>query len=190
MLMFNAYFLTSLWTHQIQVLFTMTLTTRVASPNHRLRTPTHFSSRSTMDWGEDDAWDSASDEESSHPAPPRASNTSSYAPKPTLNTSSSTLDSPYTYLSTPNPSSYPPRPQQDTQRPQNGWTIVRKSHRESIDTRGKQKSAEDNTDPDVEGDMIIGDLELDGAEPTSNTKPRQDHGSIREDVDEVINGTS
>jgi hypothetical protein len=181
------------WVHQT----IMAARPHPSRPNHHTRMqPTHFLSRSMMEWGEDDAWDSASDDESSNPEPPirTLSNSTSSAPKSVSNltrsASSSTLDSSFTHLNPPNSTSYPPKPQ-NTQPAKNGWTIVRKSHRESIDERrGKKLEEDDNADLDVEGDMVLGDLEPDGAEPVVNVKPRQDHGSVRDDVDEIINGNS
>jgi hypothetical protein len=104
-------------------------------------------------------------------------------PKPALNTSTSTLSSSYTYLGAPG--SFPSKAQ-DMQVPQNGWTIVRKSRSDSI---GERREQDGIGDVDVEGDMIIGDLEQDGGDPVANTKLKQNQGCLRDDVDEIINGT-
>jgi hypothetical protein len=168
----------------------MTTRTPPTRPINHIRMPqTHFLSRSMAEWGEDDAWDSASDEESVNPNTSKPSTAPKPVPKPALNTSSSTLESSFTYLSSPNPSSYPPK-RQDTPPTKNGWTIVRKSTRGSVDERSNKKKDDDTADIDVEGDMVLGDLELDGTEQTAHSKPKQDHGFIRNDVDEIINGTS
>jgi hypothetical protein len=164
--------------------------------------PSHFSSRS--DWGiEDDAWDSTSDSES--PRQSTHSNTwnstrtsSTIAPKPvprsSSSSSSSTLAFSYTHVNAPSSSSYPPK-SHHKQPPKNGWTIVRKSHqdRRSIDQREDEEEKDDGIsgDVDVEGDMIVGELDPDIAEqPRPSTKPRQEQGSIRDDVDQIVNGTS
>ncbi|KAH9935649.1 rab-GTPase-TBC domain-containing protein [Fomitopsis serialis] len=145
------------------------------NPSHRL------SSYVIPDWAEDDAWDSGSDSESpSNPSWNRsssfskqASTSSSTAPKPVprpnLNSSSSTLAFP----------------------PQNGWTIVRKStdHRSSLDRRPSDKAKDGVVYEDVEGEMIVGELEPELADPAAVThsRPRHDYGFVREDVEEIVN---
>jgi len=185
-----------------------------ARPHIGIHPSNHFVSRSTADWGEDDAWDSTSDSESprqtlsnSWNRPPTSSSTTT-APKPVpkpANNSSSTLAFSYTHLNAPDPSSYPPRTEvrDSAQAPKNGWTIVRKSHdrRRSQSIEGleqpKQDSDHGQGDVDVEGDMILGDLDSeappDETLPTSalppHLKPKKDLGSIKNDVDEIVNGT-
>jgi len=146
----------------------------------------HFLSRSTPDWGEDDAWDSTSDSESPHVVPPipRSRTAPKPVPKPASNASSSTLSSSYTHLNAPNVGSYPSK-SQDVLVPKNGWTIVRKTRSDSIDEQREQSGS---VDVDVEGDMIIGELEQDGGESTVNTKPKHNQGCIRDDVDKIIDG--
>lgn len=175
----------------------------------------HFATSNT-DWGEDDAWDSTSDSES-----PRQStlnntwNRSSAAPSATApkmvpktssNSSSSTLAFSYTHLQAP--SSYPPKTESSlpAETPKNGWTIVRTSQKES-DFQSNQRSQKKETDfdrrstesgdVDVEGDMILGDLEPEAnATDTNDTqvpipsfsKARQDLGAVRHDVDEIVAG--
>lgn len=174
------------------------------------------------DWGEDDAWDSGSDSESPRQStltmtwnrPSTSTSTGPTAPKPVprpaLKDSSSTLAFSYTHLNAPNPSSYPPR-ETDPQAPQNGWTIVRKKQKgaqgsvEELGSvnpaRASESDQEGPGDVDLEGDMVVGDLEE--AESSSSTapdqasssipgrsKPKTDYqGSIRDDVDEIVNGT-
>ncbi len=119
----------------------------------------------TVDWGEDDAWDSASDSDS-----PRHSTLANRWG--------------YTNINTP-PHSYPDK---------NGWTIVRKSHREKqsqdIDP---PKAAHD---ADVDGDIVLGESDTESATadpgPTSvstDVKPKQDDTSPREDVDDIVKGS-
>lgn len=185
-------------------------------PHIGIRPSNHFATLATSsDWGEDDAWDSTSDSESPRQttlANPWNANSRS-APRPVLrpahNSSSSTLAFSYTHLTAPNPSSYPPRRNSDTedtqlpQRPpqQNGWTIVRKSHDRrntggSLDEGTGMSGEEDRTpgeaDADVEGDMILGDLDSEpeplGQATSINMKPKPDHGSIRDDVDDIVKG--
>ena len=164
--------------------------------------PSHkFSSYVIPDWAEDDAWDSGSDSESpSNPSWNRSSSfskpsaASSTAPKPVprpnLNNSSSTLAFSYTHVS--HPGSYTAKP--EVPPPQNGWTIVRKStdHRPSLDRRQSDKGKDGVVYEDVEGEMVVGDLEPEPAESVAVPHPRsrQDHGAVREDAEEIVNGTT
>lgn len=167
-------------------------------PHVGINPSSHFSSYSA-DWGEDDAWDSASDHESpiDTTSIPLSSSAVSVPRRPKANRSNSTLAFSYTHLTAPSPSSYPssqpssmPSASQPSD-PKAGWTMVRKEHevRKSweadedgiqAETETKQKSG----DVDVEGDMIVGDLEQD-QEPA---RPRCGKESIRRDADELING--
>jgi hypothetical protein len=173
-----------------------------ARPHVGIRSPSHFSSYSAADWGEDDAWDSASDSES--PVATSATRPSSSAVsvprRPTVDRSNSTLAFSYTHLNAPSPSSYPPRleqvsppPPQQSER-KAGWTIVRteqelrksqekaEEERAQADSEAKQKA--EGGDIDVEGDMIVGDLEQDQAP----SRPRRGKETIRPDVDEIVKG--
>ncbi|KAJ7747264.1 rab-GTPase-TBC domain-containing protein [Mycena metata] len=135
--------------------------------------PSTYSSRT--DWVEDDAWDSGSDED--EPSSSKASSSRVPVPVPTRpgaqHSSSSTLAFSYTHVSAPNPSSYPPR-----ETPQkNGWTI-----------RTLARSPPPTAD--VEGDMILGDLEPDAMEPMDILPPLKraaDLAVVREDVDDIVN---
>ena len=168
----------------------------------------HFSTKTTNEWGEDDAWDSTSDSES----PRQSTLTSSWnrssissAPKRVPRTpspSSSNLAFSYTHVNAPNPSSYPPKPELIApQAAKNGWTIVRTSH--SNDSKINQRTDTgleqdgDSRDVDVEGDMILGDLEAEmsatdmNASVTSlasNSKPRHNERAIRQDISDIVNG--
>jgi len=172
-----------------------------ARPHVGIHPPSHFSSYSAADWGEDDAWDSASDSES--PIATSAARSSSSAVsvprRPTANRSNSTLAFSYTHLNAPSPSSYPPRPEQAspprTQQSEGrtGWTIVRTEQelRKSQENLEHEKAPadpetkeKDNGDVDVEGDMIVGELESDLAP----ARPRSGKETIRPDVDELVKG--
>jgi TBC1 domain family member 2 len=171
----------------------------------------HFTTKTTNEWGEDDAWDSTSDSES----PRQSTLTSSWnrssissAPKKVPRTpspSSSNLAFSYTHVNAPNPSSYPPKPElMPPQAPKNGWTIVRTSHNKKdsesninqrTDTGFEQDG--DSRDVDVEGDMILGDFEAEMsatdmdasiASLASNSKPRHNERAIRQDISDIING--
>ncbi|KAG5638452.1 GTPase-activating protein [Sphagnurus paluster] len=183
----------------------MTARSPPARPHIGIHPSNHFGRAG--DWGEDDAWDSGSDSESprqssitkalSRPSAPRP------VPKSTSNSSSSTLAFSYTHVSAPNPSSYSPR--EDTiLEPKSGWTIVKKAKERGImedgtPEQGKESldQVEGRGDADVEGDMILGDLEsevvaLDQTPPPAlppHLKAKHGHGVIRNDVDEIVHGT-
>lgn len=192
--------------------FTMSARSPPARPHIGIHPSSNFGIRTAGDWGEDDAWDSASDSES-----PRQSSisknwnrssasTSTTAPRPVPrpvhNSSSSTLAFSYTHVSAPNPSSYPPR-EETTLEPKSGWTLVKKSQDRGRTREFNQPEAADDVgldlegkeDADVEGDMIIGDLEseapVDQHSPQTlppHVKAKQNQGLIREDVDDIVHG--
>lgn len=167
-----------------------------ARPHIALNPTNKFSSYSN-DWGEDDAWDSASDSESTaKPDWKRSSNarasSSTTAPKPVprpaLNNSSSTLAFSYTHVQAP--SSYPPKGEQ--QPGKNGWTIVRKStDRGSLESRDSAPQVQGSGYDELDGDMVIGDLEpdVDDRAGPQSAKPRyDDQGVLRDDAQEIVNG--
>ncbi|KAJ6587185.1 rab-GTPase-TBC domain-containing protein [Mycena vulgaris] len=148
--------------------------------------PSTYNSRA--DWAEDDAWDSASDNEDESPKA-STSRVQVPVPRPQTSSSSSTLAFSYTHVSAPNPSSYPPReiPQK------NGWTIVKTKADAAAESPPPQEDTRDGRsgDADVEGDMILGDLEPDAMEamdiiPPLHSKPKTDQGLIRDDVDAIV----
>lgn len=167
-----------------------------ARPHIGLNPQNKFSSYSINDWGEDDAWDSASDSESaSKPDWKRSSNarasSSTSAPKPvprpTLNHSSSTLASSYTHVQAPG--SYPPKGEHPGK---NGWTIVRKStDRRSLESRDSVPHGPGAGYDEVDADLVIGDLEpeVDDRSGLQSAKPRYDQGVLRDDAEEIVNGT-
>jgi hypothetical protein len=63
--------------------------------------------------------------------------------------------------------------------------MVRKSRNDSIDEGREQ---EGSGDVDVEGDIIIGELDQEGRGQTENARSKQTQGSLRDDVDQIING--
>lgn len=176
-----------------------------ARPHIGLNPANRFGSYSISDWGEDDAWDSGSDEEASGPtwrqSQTRAASSTAPkpVPKPQQNSSSSTLASSYTHVNAPSPSSYPPRIEQPQPQPQTsrqGWTIISNS-REDAD-QGKHNGQKQH--PDVDGDLIVGDLdpeELPGEDqlvqqvrPTKHDSQQSAAATIRADVDDIVKGTS
>ena len=151
----------------------------------------------TNEWAEDDAWDSTSDSES----PRQSTLNTSFALSRTGSSSPPNLAFSYTHLNAPNPSSYPPK---ETQLPKNGWTIVRTSHSKmgseskiNLRTDTELEQDADSRDVDVEGDMILGDLEAEmnatDLNPSlsslaSHSKPKNNGGTIRQDIDDIVNG--
>lgn len=172
----------------------------------------HFSTKTTNEWGEDDAWDSTSDSESPRQSTfnsswnrPSASSAPKKVPRTPSSSSSSNLAFSYTHVNAPNPSSYPPNPElMAPQAPKNGWTIVRTSHNQyegtinpKADTDFEQDGDSRDVDVEVEGDMILGDLESETSATdmdasvvslVSHSKPKNNPGAIRQDVDDIVNG--
>lgn len=164
----------------------------------------HFSSFGTSEWAEEDAWDSGSDSES----PNQTSGSSSWnkpvnkhssapkpVPKPARNSSTSTLALSYTHVQAPSPSSYPPRPEAlQPQSSKNGWTLVTKSV-ERRDSQDSKREEQRDLDPDVDPESIettsAGVASVDDlVDPPPSQKPRQDRGSVRDEIDKIVNGTS
>ncbi|KAL1700966.1 rab-GTPase-TBC domain-containing protein [Schizophyllum commune] len=157
--------------------------------------------RTPTDWAEDDAWDSASDDgndrqPAASDAWPRAE---SSAPKPVpsrtttseKSSSSSTLAFSYTHVSAPNPSSYPPRGEQAAPPARNGWTIVHTERSDADDIpEGREHHASRAGDVDVEGDMILGEMDPDPSCGTSEghaqvADEKTGKAAIREDAEAV-----
>ncbi|KAF7428299.1 GTPase-activating protein [Pleurotus ostreatus] len=181
-----------------------------ARPHIGINPHTSFSGsgNASTEWGEDDAWDSGSDSES----PRHSSLAYSYnriqatpakpVPRPPLDQSSSALAFSFTHISAPNPSSYPPRNgiPEERSASSGAWTIVRTSHERKgskldIDEADMKRSVEDASqrdgqgDGDIEGDMILGDLEADSVPDLAavevHHKSRTDKGTIRSDSEQV-----
>ena len=159
-----------------------------------------MNSRHRNEWAEDDAWDSTSDSES-HQSSVWTSSAPRKVPRTPSSPSSSILAFSYTHLNAPNPSSYPPKPELTAppQAPKNGWTIVRTNGSESKTNNSTRTGFEQDgisRDVDVEGDMILGDLEpeIDVDESTaslsSHSKTKNNEGAIRQDIDDIVNGIS
>jgi hypothetical protein len=174
----------------------------------------------TTEWAEDDAWDSTSDSESprhstltsswNRPSASLSTTTPKKVSRASSNSSSSTLAFSYTHVHAP--SSYPPRGEDSTspEAPKNGWTIVRTSHsRQGSENRPGDKNERqdsqfdryggESADADVEGDMILGDLETEtgttdgngsGGAPVPHFKAKHNIGSVRNDVDDIVTGHS
>jgi hypothetical protein len=155
-----------------------------------------------MDWAEDDAWDSASDEESSSKRAPSwnrsvsgssarsASSTTAPKPVPKPPNGGSSLAASFTHVHAPSPGSYPPKPElAPTPAPANGWTIVRTSReiRRSVEANPTVADHAANGDVDVEGSVIVGE-EAEVIELPPSTKLKPSRSAVRENVDDIVNG--
>lgn len=177
------------------------------SPPARPHIGLHSSFQMAAGWVEDDAWDSTSDSESPRQTTLQNSWVRKNAAQKTIrtlsNSSSSTLALSYTHIQAPNPSSYPPRGEAITSNsPKNGWTIVRTSRGEGSDFPLKQESGGRGPviEPeivDVEGDMILGDLEpevlsTDVRVPAAPVMKSSGFNpcvnAIRDDVEDIVAG--
>lgn len=179
-----------------------------ARPHIGLNPSNHFA-RVNADWAEDDAWDSASDNENprqsviSNPWVRSTAVSRSSSNRPD-NSSSSTLGSSFTHLNAPNPGSYPPQVSRSDDRPssKDGWMIVNKSDRPTSVTHTNSRSVVlgDGSsfemthgsvgDVDVEGDMIMGEMEPEGSLPLQSVaRSRQptDVNFVREDAGAIVN---
>ena len=175
-------------------------------PHISLNPSQHFS-YSITEWGDDDAWDSASDSESQsnsqatwsrspQTTPSRPTGATS-APKPvprtSQNSSSSTLAFSYTHVSVPSPgSSYPTHG--DTIVPptttRNGWTIVQKGGVEggvAIDDKTESHDAVRDRDGG-EHDMVFEDLEAEFVDMPVLPRARPDAACVRKDAADIANG--
>ncbi|EJD03108.1 RabGAP/TBC [Fomitiporia mediterranea MF3/22] len=108
-----------------------------ARPHIGISTPSRFSSYASVEWAEEDAWDSASDSESSVPKPPsgksaigkislESTTTAKPIPKPKKSPSASSLTFSYTNVNAPSPSSYSPR-SDNLHSNKQSWTIVNRT---------------------------------------------------------------
>ncbi|KAI0696694.1 rab-GTPase-TBC domain-containing protein [Cytidiella melzeri] len=160
-------------------------------PHIGLNPSSRLGSYSISDWGEDDAWDSGSDEEASgsgwRPAHPglASSTAPKPVPKPNQNSSSSTLASSYTHINAPSPSSYPPRPDQPPAK--QGWTIISNAQE---GRRDEGKHGETDQYPDTDSDLIVGDLDpeepVGPVQSTQVVRSRQTQCKVREDVGDIV----
>src|ERR1700733_9449426 len=120
------------------------------------------------EWGEDDAWDSASDSESprqssisrswNHPSPPTSTTAPKPVPRPANKSSSSTLAFSYTHVTAPNPSSYPR--EETLSAPKTGWTLIKKAEEKvRVDAADSMESGSFVVDDSEEGP---GDADVEG----------------------------
>ncbi|TDL26196.1 RabGAP/TBC [Rickenella mellea] len=177
-----------------------------ARPHIGITPSTRFSSYSAVDWGEDDAWDSASDSEEprkpsklttsttvdTHPPKKETQSPPSTKSRPIRkspqNSSSSSLAFSYTHVQAPSPSSYPSKV--EVPQPKNGWTIVRNDGEQmdavvSEAVEDEAKVAE-GADADLD-EMVVGEMDFDGTtNRTSFSKARLGKEIIRGDADEIF----
>jgi hypothetical protein len=145
--------------------------------------PSHLSF-SIAEWGEDDAWDSASDDDAPQKSswrPPTSADKPS-APKPvpprprlahdSASDASSVLAFSYTDVTAPSPSSYPPAPTPDADPSsaahdraaalaRNDWTLLVKAHDAPSAVRRPLAPHTSGEREGVGEEMVLGDLEPD-----------------------------
>lgn len=184
--------------NQVEVVSASSWTMAARPPSARPHIGLHpsFNARST-DWGEDDAWDSASDSESPRqstiahswrPTLARSTTAPKPVPRTSNNSSSSTLALSYTHVSAPSPSSYPPKADSSPGPPsKGGWTMVRKLSPSPGNADGELPNHDVHGDTDLDADMVIGDFEPE-VEPVVGTKAKPLRGSLRPDAEELVNG--
>lgn len=177
-----------------------------ARPHVGIHTSSHFGYPGRHDWAEDDVWDSGSDSDSPRQSsltapswnPSNSLTMPKPVPKPVRNSSSSTLAFSYTHISAPNPSSSFPK-EDPVVTEKGGWTLVKKlsgedaSHpsapRDLASEQGLYPVQQEEPDADVEGTMILGEIETEVCDPPvplSMTKCSYNKASVREDVEEVV----
>ncbi|KAA1476071.1 RabGAP/TBC [Dentipellis sp. KUC8613] len=167
-------------------------------PHIGLNPSSHFSYTPSDQWGEDDAWDSASDSESpsanspwsrspsaSHTRPAATLSTPKPVPRASRNSSSSTLAFSYTHVTAP--SSYPPKGE-PPHPSKNGWTLVQKSEqgRPSVDEHQHAGERESSADVEVDGHMVIGDMDPDVHDEPVSSKPKH-RNTVKPDALEIMN---
>lgn len=133
----------------------------------------NFAAQNNTEWGDDDAWDSASDQES--PSPPQKSQ-----PRPVpvrAERKSSTSSISYSFIQAPSPSSYPPKQPvhvPERARTSSGWTV--------IDSELEPKHTDDSTPPkpdfEADAELVVGDLEQE-ASSANGAKDLDQLGSLK-----------
>lgn len=165
-----------------------------------LNAPSRFSSYASVEWAEDDAWDSASDSESSTQRPTgtvrsnsigkitvESSTVARPVPRPKKSPSSNSLAFSYQHVNAPSPSSYSPR-QDPIHSHKTSWTMVSKppdskaqTPKEEVISSSLGKSSEDF---DIE-DIDMGDIDADAMKLSRETS-----GShfVKGDAEEIVQG--
>ncbi|KAI5123683.1 hypothetical protein M0805_001711 [Coniferiporia weirii] len=170
-----------------------------ARPHTGINAPSRFSSYSSVEWAEDDAWDSASDSESPsqrqkltavHNVSKIALESSTSArpvPKPKKSPSSSSLAFSYTHVNAPNPGSYSPRPDHPHSY-KASWTMVSKpSENEARVTKEDEVIGDTHRRASEEFDMediLVADTDAEALD--LRTTERAASGSLRTDAEDVV----
>ncbi|KAH9979164.1 rab-GTPase-TBC domain-containing protein [Russula compacta] len=178
-------------------------------PHISLNPPSHFS-YSTTEWGEDDAWDSASDPDP-RPSGMRSTSTttttaSQTLPKPvpvprkSQNSSSSTLAFSYTHVSAPSPRARHTRPtrtrslppprrmagRSDGDGPDDKATVAGHQHAYADDHDG-DGGREGGSDADNHDDMTFDDLGAEFVDMPVVRSARLNAACVRKDAAEIAN---
>lgn len=174
-----------------------------ARPHIGLNPPSRFSSYASVEWAEDDAWDSASDSETTAQKTPHASKTIDSSkisfdssstvkqiPKPRKSPSSNSLTFSYTHVNAPSPSSYSPKPDH-LHSHKTSWAMVNKSPNGSRQITDSDPGESDelhrnNEDFDFE-DIDVNDTDAE----SSSTRPLRDRGAavyVKGDAEDIVQG--
>ena len=168
-------------------------------------TSTRFSSYATVEWAEDDAWDSASDSESAIPSssakqtPARAATAdfsipARHAPKQTRSPSAGSIAFSYTHVSAPSPGSYTDNSvisnAQDSPS-KASWAMVNRlaQQQNGIPQLGNEGSSRSTSlaEEFVVEDVIVSDMEGMGLD-TKSSKPRAGRESVKLDAQDIVQG--
>lgn len=174
-----------------------------ARANGGFNTQSRFSSYASVEWAEDDAWDSGSDSDSgtkktvsmskaanSIKIPFESTTTAKPVPGPKRSPSSSSLTFSYTHVNTPSPSSYSPKPD-NLHSHKAGWTMVSKSTENGARTPNEAGTHEEvrsnaSEDFDIE-DIDVGDTDAEGL-GTKSMKQRRASNVVRQDAETIVQG--
>ncbi|KAL5485102.1 GYP1 [Sanghuangporus weigelae] len=167
-------------------------------PHIGINGPSRFSSYTSVEWAEDDPWDSASDSESSSQklhigarsnsiskvTLDATSTTAKAVPKPKRSPSASSLTFSYTHVNAPSPSSYSPRPETLHTHKQS-WTMVNKPSENGLQTTRHESIG--GTLGRTSEEFEIEDIELGDTDAEGHTaKVRRGSENVRNDAEEIV----
>lgn len=164
-------------------------------------TPPRFSSYASVEWAEDDAWDSGSDSDSgsgtkrtmsmsktanTSKVPFESTTTAKPVPGPKRSPSSSSLAFSYTHINAPSPSSYSPKPD-NIHNHKTGWTIVSKSTENGVRVPRDHEAVEE-VRSNASDDFDIEDIDVGETDAEGSSKHRRASNVIRQDADTIVQG--
>ena len=184
-------------------------TSQVTRPSIGMSTTSRFS-YSTIDWAEDDAWDSASDSESPAHRPKNSSNhsvgkggldaTVSSSPRaiPTSTgkqnqsqSPSSSLNFSYTHVNAPSPGSYS-KTGESIHNHKTSWTIVSKSSEARINAPSRLEDAQRTIRRKASDELVVDDFVITEIDEGNEASYRRGSGApeigIRAEAEEIEKG--